>query len=267
MSGIRPIVTKVDMRKNLLKEKLVRGEVCRGIWLGVPSAYSARLLARQPVDWLAIDAEHAPVGVELMTQMAISIIEANGPAPLVRISQASNENIKYALDAGAYGVIAPMMNTCEEVEQVVAWSKYPPIGQRSYGGSYAGLAFGQSMPEYLAHANDQTLTIIQIENQAALGNLDTMFAAPGIDLAFIGPVDLSISLGLDPVAENPHPIFLDAIREIQRAAQAHHLPLGIYCSNGKSAAERIRQGFLLVNVASDVELLKGGIQVELEASK
>ncbi len=255
------------MRKNLLKEKLLKGEPCRGIWMGAPSVLSARLLARLPVDWLVIDVEHAPIGVELMAQITATIVDARGPAPLVRLSQSSNENVKYALDAGAYGIIAPMMNTCEEVEQLVAWAKYPPLGQRSYGGSYAGLAFDQTLPHYLRRANDQTLIIIQIESKAALANLDAMFAVPGVDLVFVGPVDLAISLGLDPVAENPHPVFQDAIRQIQQAAQAHDLPLGIYCSNGKAAAERIRQGFLLVNVTSDTDQLKGGSLAELEASK
>lgn len=255
------------MRNNLLKEKLARGEACRGIWLGLPSAQSARLLARLPVDWLVIDSEHAPIGVETQAQMVASIAEANGPAPLVRISQSSTENIKQALDAGAYGVIAPMINTREEVERVVAWSKFPPAGQRSFGSAYAGLAFNLSMPDYLHQANEQTLTIIQVESQTALNNLDDMFAVPGVDLAFVGPVDLSISLGLDPLPENPHPIFLEALQEIQRAALAHHLPLGIYCSNGKAAAERIRQGFLLVNIASDVNLLQRGLLAELEASQ
>ena len=121
--------------------------------------------------------------------------------------------------------------------------------------------------EYLRQANEQTLAMIQVESQAALGNLDAMFSVPGVDLAFVGPVDLSISLGLDPVAENPHPVFREAIEEILRAAKAHHLPVGVYCSNGKAAAERIKQGFTLVNVASDVNLLKRGGLAELEAAQ
>jgi 4-hydroxy-2-oxoheptanedioate aldolase len=213
------------------------------------------------------DSEHAPIGVETQAQMAVAIIEASGPAPLIRIPQATLENIKLALDAGAYGIIAPIMNTRPEVEQVVSWSKFPPDGQRSFGSAYARLAFDQSMPDYLSHANRQTLTIIQVESQAALGNLDAMFAVPGIDLVFVGPVDLAISLGLDPLPENPHPIFLEALAEIQHAAQAHNFPLGIYCSNGKAAAEWIRQGFLLVNVASDTGLLQRGTLAELEASQ
>ncbi len=255
------------MRNNLLKAKLAKGEPCRGIWLGLPSVYSARLLSRQPVDWLLIDTEHAPIGVELAGQMTAAIAEANGPAPIVRISQASTENIKLALDTGAHGVVSPMINTREEAERVVAWSKFPPVGQRSFGSAYAGLAFDLSMSEYLRQANDQTLTIIQVESQAALNNLDPMFSVPGIDLVFIGSVDLSISLGLDPLPENPQPKFIEALREIQHAAEVHHLPLGIYCSNGKAAGKRIRQGFLLVNVASDVGLLQKGLTAELEASQ
>jgi 4-hydroxy-2-oxoheptanedioate aldolase len=256
-----------NMRTNSLKAKLARGEPCRGVWLGIPSVHSARLLARQPVDWLLIDGEHSPVGVETQAQMVAAIAEANGPAPLVRIAQPSVENIKQALDGGAYGVLSPMVNTADEAERVVAWSKFPPDGQRSFGSAYGGLAFGLSMPEYLSRANKQTLVMIQIESQAALGNLDAIFSVPGIDLAFVGPVDLSISLGLDPMAENQHPAFKKALRDILRAAQAHHLPLGIYCSNGKAAANRIQEGFSLVNVASDIGLLQRGLLSELEASE
>jgi 4-hydroxy-2-oxoheptanedioate aldolase len=258
---------RVYMQTNRLKAKLARGEVCRGIWLSLPSAHSARLLARQSVDWLLVDAEHAPIGVESMAPMVAAIAEARGPAPLVRVAQASVENIKLALDTGAFGVIAPMINTADEARRVVTWSKFPPTGQRSFGSPYAGLSYEMSMPEYQRQANQETLTIIQVESQAALNNLDALFAVPGVDLAFVGPVDLSISLGLDPLPENPHPMFIEALTEIQRAAQAHQLPLGIYCSSGKAAAERIRQGFLLVNVANDVSLLQRGVQAELEASQ
>ncbi len=256
------------MRTNLLKEKIARSEPSRGIWLGLPSAFSARLLARTPVDWLVIDAEHAPIGIETLAQMVSAIAEANGPAPLVRIAQASVMNIKYALDAGAHGIIAPMINTREEAEWVVAWAKFPPEGLRSFGSAYPGLAFDMSMPEYLQHANQQTLVMVQIESRAALDNLDEIFAVPGIDMAFVGPVDLSISLGLEAFPpENQHPTFLEAIEEIKRAAAKHNLPLGIYCSSGKAAAARIREGFQFVNVASDVLMLGRGVQGELEASK
>ena len=256
----------MNMRINHVKEKLNRGEACRGIWLAIPSIYSARLLASQPSDFLVIDTEHAPVGIEKLAQMTAVIADSNGPAPLVRLSQASSENIKQALDAGAYGIIAPMINTREEADQVVRWTKFPPEGQRSYGSPYPGLAFDVSGSEYLNLANQQILTAIQIESQAALNNLDETFAAPGLDLVFIGPIDLSISLGLEPLPENTHPIFLEALEEIKQAALTHHLPMGIYCTNGKAAAQRIEEGFLLVNVATDVNLLKNGFLDELSDS-
>jgi 4-hydroxy-2-oxoheptanedioate aldolase len=254
------------MAENLIKQRLAKGEPSRGAWLGIPSIYSARLLSRLPLDWLTVDTEHAPVDPNTLAQMVAVIADSRGPVPFVRLAQASVETIKRALDSGASGIIAPMINTRAEAEQVVAWAKFPPVGQRSFGAYYASIAFGQSLAEYLRDANQQTITAIQIESQAALGNLDSIFSTPGINFAFVGPVDLSVSLGLEPIPENPHPLFLEAIREIQKAARAHHMPLGIFCSNGKAAAERIKQGFLFVNVASDIRILLSSIRNELEDS-
>jgi 4-hydroxy-2-oxoheptanedioate aldolase len=255
------------MRTNRLKQLLAEGQPARGAWLGIPSPFSARLLARLPLDWLVVDAEHAPIDPLTLAQMVAAIAEAGGPAPLVRVAQASVENFKRALDAGAYGVIAPMINTPQEAEQVVAWTKFPPLGQRSFGSFYAGLAFGQSMGEYLKTANEQTLVGVQIESEAALKNLDRIFSVKGLDLAFVGPVDLSISLGLEPLPENPHPRFKRAIEQICKSAKKRRVPLGIFCSNGQAAAERIRQGFQFVNVASDTGGLLRFVQAELDASR
>ncbi len=255
------------MKTNRLKELLASGQPARGVWMGLPSPFSARLLARLPLDWLVIDAEHAPIEGALLTEMVFAIAEANGPVPLVRIPQASVENIKRALDAGAYGVIAPMINTPEEAAQVVAWSKFPPQGERSFGSAYAGLAFGQSMGEYLKASNEQTLVCIQIESARAFENLDEILAVQGIDLVFVGPIDLSLSLDLLPLPENPDAQFQRFMNRLIASAKPHRLPLGIYCSDGKAAAERIRQGFQFVNVTSDVGSLARNVTVELAASQ
>jgi 4-hydroxy-2-oxoheptanedioate aldolase len=255
------------MADNPIKIRLARGEACRGAWLGIPSMHSARLVSRLPLDWLTVDTEHAPTDPNTLAQMVAVIADSRGPVPFVRLAQSSVETIKRALDSGAYGIIVPMINTRAEAEQVVAWAKFPPQGQRSFGSSYAPLAFGQSMPEYLREANRQTMVCVQIENQAALGNLDAIFSTPGLEMAFVGPIDLSVSLGLDPIPENPHPIFQEAIKDILNAARVHHLPLGIFCSDGKAAGQRIHQGFLFVNVTSDTRVLLLGIQAELDASR
>jgi len=219
------------------------------------------------LDWLTVDTEHAPTDPNTLAQMVAVIADSRGPLPFVRLAQSSVETIKRAFDSGASGIIIPMINTRAEAEQAVVWAKFPPQGQRSFGSYYAAISFGQSMPEYLREANQQTMVCVQIESQAALGNLDAIFDTPGVDLAFVGPIDLSVSLGLDPIPENTHPIFQEALQEIMRAAKAHHMPLGIFCSNGKAAAERIRQGFLFVNVAGDTRVLIQGVQAELDASK
>ena len=255
------------MKTNKIKELLSSGQPARGAWLGIPSPSSARLIARLPLDWLVVDAEHAPIDAQTLSLMVAAIAAADGPAPIVRLSQSTVENIKHALDTGASGIIAPMINTPAEAEQVVAWAKFPPQGQRSFGSAYAGLAFDQSMNEYLRTANEQTIVAIQIESAAALEHLDAIFDVKGIDLVFVGPVDLSISLGLEPLPENPDPTFQRALARIIGSARPHRLPLGIFCSNGKAAAERIRQGFQFVNVASDTNGVVRFIQSELDASQ
>ncbi len=257
----------MTMKSNLVKKQLANGEPSRGIWLGLPSPYSARLLARLPLDWLLVDCEHAPIDADLLTGMVSAIAEADGPAPIVRVPQASVENIKRALDAGAYGVVAPMINTPQEAAQVVAWAKFPPQGERSFGSAYAGLAFRQSMGEYLKTANEQIIVGIQIESAKAFENLDAIFDVKGIDLIFVGPVDLSLSLGLDPLPENQNPQFRRFLDRLISSAKPHRLPLGIFCSNGRAAAERIRQGFQFVNVASDTSILARSVAAELEASQ
>ena len=255
------------MKTNLLKRLLISGQAARGCWLGVPSPFSARLLARLPLDWLVVDAEHAPIDGQTLSLMVAAILEANGPAPLVRIAQSTPQNIKQALDTGAYGIIAPMINTAEEARQVVAWSRFPPQGVRSFGSFYAALGFGQSMGEYLHTANEQVLVGIQIESETAIANLDEIFAVKGIDLVFVGPIDLSISLGVEPFTGTSDPAFQRALNLVIESAKPHRLPLGIYCANGKIADERIRQGFQFVNVSSDTGGLVSHVQAELDASK
>lgn len=251
------------MLSNTLKDRLRDGRPCRGLWLSLPSVAAVRLLARTPCDWLAVDAEHGPMDGETMTQMVAAIADA-GRVPMVRVPHAGVENIKRALDAGAWGIIAPMINSPAEAEGLVAAARFPPEGQRSLGSAWAGLAWDMSMAEYRREANAQILVLAQIESAAAVGQLDGILDVPGIDGVFVGPVDLAVSLGLDPDPENPHPVVREAIGTILAAATARGMPAGIYCSSASAAAERIRQGFLLVNVTSDVGALLSGVRSQLD---
>jgi 4-hydroxy-2-oxoheptanedioate aldolase len=255
------------MRTNPLKTRLANGDPCRGIWLSLPSVAGARLLARLPCDWLMVDAEHSPLDVSTLTGIIAAIADAGGPAPLVRLAAGDVENVKRALDAGAWGVVAPMINTRAEAEQVVAAARFPPQGSRSFGSLWAALAFATDSPTYVRAVNDQILVGVQIETVAALRNLDAILSTPGLDLAFVGPVDLSLSMGLDPIPEQPAPLFQEAMTFVLETARRHKVPVGIFCSTGQAAAARIRQGFPFVNVGTDLGALLRGLTAELEAGQ
>lgn len=252
---------------NRLREKLNQGEAARGVWTMLPSVESARLIAQLPVDWMLIDTEHAPIDDLTLARIVSSVVDANGPAPIVRVVENSIAAIKRALDVGAWGVLVPMVNTAEEAKQAVMAAKFPPLGERSFGSPFAPLAFKISNPEYLKQANQETLLIVQAESRAALDNIAEILAVPGIDMLLIGPADLSISLGLELDFSKPNPVLEDAIATILQAAKRAGIPAGIYCPDGATAARRIAQGFQLVNVAGDIPAMLGGIRQQIEASR
>lgn len=240
------------MRTNHVKAKLRAGEPALGAWLSLPSVATARIMARLGYDWLVVDMEHSAQDPGLMAQMVATIADAGTCAPLVRLPVNSVEWFKWALDAGAWGVIVPMVNTREEAAQAVRCSRYPPLGSRSIGGTFAPYGFGTTQwSEYLAVANEEVLLVVQIESAEALHNLDAILSVPGIDAAFVGPNDLHLQIGLPPSSEGAEPAFVAALDAIKAAAQRYHLPLAIYSSDGAAAAQRVREGFLMVSVTSD----------------
>jgi len=254
------------MANNKILQKMRAGQPARGLWLTIPSVHSARLLARLPLDFMVIDMEHAPVSLDTMVNMVAAIAESGGPQPVVRLSQSSSENIKSALDAGAAGIIAPMINSGAEAAQVVSWCKLPPIGARSFGSVYAGLPWGQSAAENAKASNEQIMAAIQVENKLALDHLDEIFSTPHLDMALVGPLDLSLSLGVDFFSGQLSPILEDALQTILAAAGKYQLPLGIYCPNPEVARQRIQQGFLFVNVTMDSTALVEGVKQALSGS-
>jgi 4-hydroxy-2-oxoheptanedioate aldolase len=241
------------VRPNHVKEHLQRGEPTLGAWLVLPSVASARVMARLGFDWLAVDTEHSAQQPALMADMIGCIADAGTSAPLVRLPVNSVEWYKWALDAGAWGVIVPMVQTREEAERAVAWSKYPPQGTRSIGGVFGPYGFGVTdWPSYGPLANEHLLLAVQIESTQALQNLDEILAVPGIDVAFVGPNDLHAHLGLTPSSDGAEPAFLDALERIKAGAKRHQVALGIFSGGGEAAAERVRQGFQMISVTTDV---------------
>lgn len=251
---------------NPLREKLLNGEATRGVWSMLPSVESTRLLSHLLVDWILIDAEHSPIDDLTLSRIVAGVAGTEGRAPLVRVAENSTTAIKRALDSGAYGVLVPMVDTPDEAKAAVEAAKFPPLGKRSFGSPFAPLAFNTTNPTYLKQANQETLLIIQAESKTAVRNINRLLRVPGVDAVLIGPADLSISMGLPLNMNEPDPKLEKAIGKILNAAKKHGVPAGIYCPNGETAARRIEQGFQMVNVATDIFAMLGGVQTQLDAS-
>lgn len=252
------------MRTNHVKALLAAGKPALGAWLSLPSVATARIMARQHFDWLLVDMEHSAHHPGLMADMVATIADAGTCAPLVRIPANSVEWYKWALDAGAWGLVVPMVNSPAEAAAAVRWTRYPPEGMRSIGGIFAPYGFAASgWSEYANHANREILLVIQIESAAALQHVEEILAVPGIDAAFVGPNDLHAQLGLPPSSEGDEAEFVAALERIKAAARPHKLPLGIYSSDGVAAAMRLRQGFQMVSITNDAVLLAAGAAANL----
>jgi 4-hydroxy-2-oxoheptanedioate aldolase len=246
------------MRKNHVLALLAAGKPALGAWLQLGSAPAARLLAAQGLcDWLLVDFEHAPVDPAAAAVLFGTIVDVSGGrvTPLARVAEASMPCIKQALDAGAQGILVPMVHSPDEAREAVRWARFPPEGERGAGALTAHLGFGVSRPEYLARANAEILVGVQIETQEALERVHEILDVPGIGLCFIGPNDLHMALGLVPLFWSEEPAFLRAVARIRAAAAERCIPLGTLCRDAASARARIDEGFTFVGVGSDAHYL------------
>lgn len=255
------------MRTNHLKALLRDGQPAYGGWMSLPGIQQARLLGRVGLDWITVDAEHAHADLATLAATIAAIADAGVSAPLVRLPANSVEWFKWALDAGAWGVIVPMVNSRAEAEQAVRWAKYPPEGFRSYGGAYFSLTMDADPATYFRGANEQILVAVQIESAAALTDLDGIIGTDGVDVAFVGPSDLHAQLGLQPSTDGTEPAFLEALEQVKAAARRHGRALGIYCADGAAARKRVAEGFQMVNVLTDAVALRTAAARELHTAR
>jgi len=248
------------VRKNNLKKILKANQTATNAWLAIASSYSAELVANCGFDSVTVDLQHGMIDFAQALTMLQAISTTNA-TPLVRPTSSTPVEIMRLLDAGAYGVICPQVDTVAIAESVVAACRYPPVGARSYGPP-RGTLYGGS--DYQQYANDEILIFIMIESRKAVENLDNILDVKGIDGIFIGPNDLSLSfgggVGADPQGELPA-----IIESIRKKAAERHLFTGIYSSDGKMARGRANQGFQLVNPGNDSGLLKNACEVQLAA--
>ncbi len=216
--------------KNSLKEKLVQGKSVFGTWIMTSGLDTAEILAQVGADCIMIDIEHGSMDIETAGRM-VSLIKPSGTTPLLRVAGNDINLIKRGLDTGAEGVMVPMVNTREEAENLVKYCKYPPAGVRGRGPGRAVLfGSGGGDPEYYAKANDEILVIVQIEHIEAVENVYDILSVPGIDIAFIGPMDLTLSMGL--YGQTNHPEVLKSYERVVDACKKNNVVPGILTGTG-----------------------------------
>jgi 4-hydroxy-2-oxoheptanedioate aldolase len=242
------------MKTNPVRAKLKRGEPSLGTWLTLPTPFSARQLAGVGFDWLTVELEHSPTNWESAAQCFLEI-SAGGVAPLTRLPWNTGENIKRALDLGAWGVIVPMVNSRAEAEAAVEHTRYHPRGNRSVGGQLHAISFGTDPATYYERANDEVLLVVMAEHVKGIENLDAILSVPGIDAVFIGPNDLHKSMGLKPSFESDHPQFVQALEHVRATAKKYGIAPGIHVADAAAALRRQKEGFQFIACASDIGML------------
>jgi len=248
------------MRENSLKTLWSQGKAATNCWIASDSAYVAEAMASQGWDTLTIDMQHGLIGVTEMHAM-LTAVSGYPVTPLVRVPWNEPGVIMKALDAGAYGVICPMINSREECERFVGACRYAPDGFRSVGPNRAILYGG---PDYMKKANETLLTFAMIETKEALGNLEDICGTPGLDALLIGPSDLGLSLGGEPRLNQTNPVVVDAIDTILATAKRHNLRAAIVNNTADYSRQMIAKGFDLVTVTSDMGLVRAGIDLVRE---
>jgi 2-dehydro-3-deoxyglucarate aldolase/4-hydroxy-2-oxoheptanedioate aldolase len=238
---------------------LQQGRPLVGTVVTMPSPAVAEVLSTVGYDWLFVDGEHGPLGIAAVT----GILQAaqHRCSCLVRIPALEEVWVKRVLDAGADGLIAPLVNSAEAARRVVAWSKYPPEGRRSVGGGRAH-GYGCTFDRYLRTANERVAVIIQIEHVDGARRIEAILDVDGIDAVFIGPYDLSGSLGIPGRIGDPGvQMHIDNVRD---ACLARGKPLGIFTADTEAARSYIAQGFVLLAVGADAVHLGQAAEASLE---
>ena len=251
------------MRENRLRTLWKNDQAAVNGWLAIPNGFATETMAHQGWDTLTIDLQHGVVDYQAMVGM-LQAISTTPTVPVVRVPWLEPGILMKTLDAGAYGVICPMVNTREDAQRLVAYTHYAPRGTRSFGPVRALLYGGADYP---AQANDTIVTFAMIETAQALDNLDAILSVEGLDAIYIGPSDLSLALGCRPTFDELDPKAAEAVQHILERARAHGVVAGIHNGTPEAALARIARGFRFVTVSSDARLMAAGAQQVLAAMR
>jgi 4-hydroxy-2-oxoheptanedioate aldolase len=245
------------MRRNPVKAALKEGKPQVGTWISLGNVMATRLMARVGFPWLTIDMEHSPFSWE-QTGVLLGTIADAGCVALCRVPEGNHQNIKRALDAGAHGIIAPMVDTVEQAKMIIAAAKYPPVGNRSVGGSMHALNFAATSGDYYKHANDEIAVILQTESPRGVDNAEAIYSLPGVDAIFVGPNDLTAQMR-GPDGIDPSPAEHEAmLQRVLAAGKKTGTPVGLHVQSVEEVKKRIAEGWQFIALGSDARMMLNG---------
>jgi 4-hydroxy-2-oxoheptanedioate aldolase len=244
------------MTPNKLKQLWSQGKPTINGWCSIGNAFVAEIMAAQGYDSVTVDVQHGALDYSSLLPM-LQAMRASGVVAMARVPWLEPGIIMKALDAGAFGVICPMVNNAEQAKQFVSYVRYPPHGQRSFGPTRVSFAAGA---DYGAHANDEVLAFAMIETAEGMKNLSSIAATPGLDGLYVGPADLALGLAqgrLAPGFDREEPEMIAALKEIVAACKANGIRAALHCGTPDYAARAIEWGFNMTTVGGDTRLLAG----------
>ena len=242
---------------NPLRSLWADGGVARGAWSMLPTSVAAEVMALAGFDYVCVDLQHGAVDHSDAVPM-FQAIRSGGAAPVARVPANDPAAIGKVLDAGALGVLVPMVDSAADAARAVAACRYPPRGTRSFGPVRAASIMGSELADL-----EQVVCAVMVETRAGLDRVDEIAATPGVDAIYVGPADLAVALGLPPGFELEEEVHVAAVEAIRDACFRNGIVAGIHCADGAMAARREAQGFGMVTAATDLYLVSAGVRREL----
>ena len=245
------------MIPNGLKARWAAGQPTINGWCSIGNPFTAEIMAAQGFDSITIDMQHGALDYSNLLPM-FQAMRASGATLMARVPWNEPGIIMKALDAGAYGIICPMVNSAEEAARFVSYLRYPPLGQRSFGPTRVSFAAGAN---YAGEANDNMLAFAMIETAEGMANLDAIAATPGLDGIYVGPADLTLSLTqgrLAPGFDREEPEMIAALQTIVAACKKNGIRAALHCGTPAYAARAIGWGFDMTTVGGDSRFLAAG---------